>query len=127
MPIETIDTVLALFATAALLFFLVALVPRVDDMADSYRKFVALTGLGIGYLVGLVLLGAVTALGESGPLVTILAVGVGAFAVLGIALLGDVYDDWARLFADPEFHTWTEAALVLAVLVVLALVGLVPP
>lgn len=127
MALEAIDTVLALLATAALLFFLVALVPRVDEMADSYRKFVALTGLGIGYLVGLVLLGAVVALGESGPLVTILSAGVGALAVLGIALLGDVYDDWARLFADPEFHTWTEAALVLAVLIVLVLVGLVPP
>jgi len=127
MPLETDGTVLALLATAALLFFVVALIPRVDEMRDSYRKFAALSGLGIAYLVGLVLLGAVLAEGSSGAVETILAVGVGSFAVLGLALLGDVLDDWARLWAEPEFHTLTQAALVVAVVVVLALVGLVPP
>lgn len=127
MAIEAIDTVLALLANAAVLFFLVALVPRVDDMEDSYRKFVALSGLGIGYLVGLLLLGAVISEGTTGPVATIMAVGVGSLAVLGLALLGDVLDDWGRLWAEPQFHTLTQAALVLAVLIALALVGLVPP
>lgn len=127
MALDTTGTVLALLSNAALLFFLVVLVPRVDDMADSYRKFVALSSLGIGYLVGLVLLGAVLAEGTGSPVEIILAVGVGSLAVMGIALLGDVLDDWARLWAEPRFHTLTQAALVLAVLIVLALVGIVPP
>ena len=127
MPIEDAPLVLTLLTVAALQYFMVSLVPRVDEQDASYRKFGALTALGIGYLVSLVLLLAIVSDGTGDPAATVLAVAVSAFALFGLTLLGQVYDDWVRLFFDPEFNTWVEAAMVLAVLVVLVVIGLVPP
>ncbi|WP_254767207.1 hypothetical protein [Salinilacihabitans rarus] len=120
--------VLSLLAVAALAYFLASLVPRVDAMERSYRKFVALTTLGISYLVLLAVL--LTILGETSggdPIGAALAIAVAAFALFGLSLLYDVFDDWVRLFADPEYNTWVEASLVFAVLVFLVAVFLLVP
>lgn len=125
-----VDTPLALslLLVAALAYFLAALVPRVDEMPRSYRKFVALTTLGIAYLVLLAVvltLLAETPGGES--LGAVLAIAVAAFVLFGLSLLYDVADDWIRLFADPEYNTWVEASLVLAVVIFLAVLFLLGP
>lgn len=127
MVLALSDTTVALLAVAGLLYLLVTLVPRLDEQEASYRKFVGLTALGIGYLVGILLLLATLSQGTADAGETVLGIVVASVAILGLALLGDVFDDWVRLFADPEFNTLVEASLVVAVLVVLAVVGLLPP
>lgn len=115
-------TILALLATVVVAFCLVALVPRVDGMTRSYRKFAALTTLGITYLVLLGLFMSILVGLEGEPAeVAVLAIGAAGFLLFGLTLLYDVADDWLRLFADPEFNTWVEGSLVLAVLVILVI------
>lgn len=115
-----VDLVLALLTVAALAYFLADLTPRVDSMERSYRKFLALSALGIGELVVLGLL--LTVLADSvdaGSIEIILALAVLAFALFTVTLLGDVADDWLRLFADPEYNTWVELSMVVALIVLL--------
>lgn len=115
-------TLLALVAIAIIAYFLVTLVPRVDAMSRSYRKFAALTTLGISYLVLLLLFMTVlvTIDGEFTTAV-VLAIGVAGFLLFGLTLLYDVADDWLRLFADPEYNTWVEASMVLGVVLILVI------
>lgn len=119
-------TLLALATTAIIAYFLVSLVPRVDAMTRSYRKFAALTTLGLAYLVLLTLYMAIIT-NLDGDMVegVVLAMGVAAFLLFGLTLLYDVADDWIRLFADQEFNTLVEASLVLAILVILVVSFLV--
>ena len=121
--------VLSLLAVAALAYFLASLVPRVDAMERSYRKFVSLTTLGISYLVllALILTIVLTETTEGAPISAALAIAVAAFVLFGLSLLYDVADDWLRLFTDPEYNTWVEASLVLAVVVFLAALFLLGP
>ena len=119
---------LALLTVAALAYFLSALVPRVDAMERSYRKFVSLTTLGIAYLVLLtVLLTIVVEAPDGEPVGAVLAIAVAGFVLFGLSLLYDVFDDWLRMFADPEYNTWVEASMVLAVLVFLVVLFLLGP
>lgn len=120
--------VLTLLTVAALTYFVADLVPRVDAMARSYRKFVSLTTLGIAYLVLLVLcLTIVAEMGTTDPIGSVLAIAVGAYVLFGLSLLYDVFDDWIRLFADPEYNTWVEVSMVLAVVVLLVALFLIGP
>lgn len=113
-------TVLTLLSVAALGYFLVATIPRVDDMDRGYAKFAALTSLGIGYLVVLMLFLTVTAEGYfDEPVTRVMAIAVAGFLLLGVASLYWVADDWLRLFADPEFNTAVEASLLIAVIIVI--------
>lgn len=115
-------TILALVSTAVVAYFLVSLVPRVDAMTRSYRKFTALTTLGLTYLVLLALfMSIVTELDGDMVVGVVLALGVAGFLLFGLTLLYDVADDWIRLLADPEFETWVEASLVLALLLLLVI------
>ena len=111
--------VLSLLSVAALAYFLVSLVPRVDEMEASYQKFGALTTLGIGYLTLLPLLLSIAVDGPTGDIGAVLSIAVAAFTLFGLTLVYDVFDDWIRLFADPEFNTLVEMSMVLAVLVLL--------
>lgn len=120
--------VLPLLTVTVLAYVLASLVPRVDAMARGYRKFVSLTTLGISYLVLLaVLLTILVETPESEPIGAALAIAVAAFVLFGLSLLYDVFDDWLRMFADPEYNTWVEASLVLAVLVFLVAIFLLGP
>ncbi|MCU4741885.1 hypothetical protein OB955_20950 [Halobacteria archaeon AArc-m2/3/4] len=122
------SVVLTLFVVTVLAYGLASLVPRVDAMERSYRKFVSLTTLGLSYLVLLVLLlTIVVEIPESDPIGSVLAMAVAAFVLFGLSLLYDVFDDWIRMFGDPEYNTWVEASLVLAVLVFLVSIFLVGP
>ncbi|WP_290815036.1 hypothetical protein [Halovivax sp.] len=119
---------LSLLTVAALAYFIANLVPRVDAMERSYRKFLSLTTLGIAYLLLLPLLafvlndmGGVYGVGQ------VLAIAVAAHVLFGLTLLYDVFDDWLRLFADPEYNTWVEASLVVAVVLLLAAMFLLAP
>lgn len=118
VEVET-SIVLALLTVAALAYFLVALVPRVDEMEASYQKFGALTTLGITYLTLLPLLLSIAADSAASELGTVLSIAVAAYTLFGLTLLYDVFDDWIRLFADPEYNTLVEMSMVLAVLVLL--------
>lgn len=118
VEVET-PIVLALLTVAALAYFLVALVPRVDEMEASYQKFGALTTLGITYLTLLPLLLSIAADSAASELGTVLSIAVAAYTLFGLTLLYDVFDDWIRLFADPEYNTLVEMSMVLAVLVLL--------
>lgn len=115
-----VELALAYLAVAALAYFLADLVPRVDALERSYRKFLALTGLGIAELVVLGLLLTVLAeSGDAGSVELVVAVAVTAFVLFTVTLLGDVADDWLRLFADPEYNTWVELSMIVALIVVL--------
>ncbi|WP_255169647.1 hypothetical protein [Natrononativus amylolyticus] len=125
-----VDTslVLALLTVATIAYFLTSLVPRVDAMRRSYRKFVSLTTLGIAYLVLLtVLLTIVVEVPQEEPVGAVLAIAVAAFVLFGLSLLYDVFDDWLRMLGDPAYNTWVEASLVLAVLVFLVVIFLLGP
>ncbi|MFW6153175.1 MAG: hypothetical protein ACOC42_02325 [Halobacteriota archaeon] len=120
--------VLALLTVAAVAYFLVRLVPRVDVMERSYRKFIALTTLGISYLILLTLLLTIVAESSANePVGLILGLSIAAFLLFGLTLLGEVFDDWLRLFADPEFNTWVELSMVLAVFILLLIVFWLSP
>ncbi|MFP9191773.1 hypothetical protein [Natronosalvus vescus] len=128
MAIADTSLLLALLTVTALAYGLAALVPRVDAMERSYRKFVSLTTLGLSYLILLVaVLTILTETPESEPVGAILSIAVVAFALFGLSLLYDVADDWLRLFGDPEYNTWVEASLALAVLVFLLAIFIVAP
>ncbi|MFP8955964.1 hypothetical protein ACLI4Y_04490 [Natrialbaceae archaeon A-CW3] len=128
MAIADTALLLALLTVSALAYGLATLVPRVDAMERSYRKFVSLTTLGLSYLILLVaVLTILTETPESEPVGAILAIAVVAFVLFGLSLLYDVADDWLRLFGDPEYNTWVEASLALAVLVFLVAVFIVAP
>lgn len=115
-----VDFAVTLLAVAAVAYFLADLVPRVDAMERSYRKFLALSALGIATLVLLGLLLTVLAeSGDVGPVEIILALAVTTFVLFTVTLLGDVADDWLRLFADPEYNTWVEVSMVVALVVLL--------
>lgn len=115
-------TILALASTALIAFFLIVLVPKVDEMSRSYRKFVALTTLGLSYLVlGGLFMSILVELNGEMVVGVVLALGVAGFLLFGVSLLYDVADDWLRLFADPEYNTWVEASLALAVVIVLVI------
>lgn len=119
---------LILLTVALLAYFVVSLVPRVDRMEDGYRKFVALTTLGIAYLVVIsLLLFVVEDLAEAGSVETTLSIAVFAFLLLGLTFLYDVFDDWLRLFVDPEFHTWVQLSMALAVVVLLVVFFVLAP
>ncbi len=115
-----VELALAYLAVAALAYFLADLVPRVDALERSYRKFLALSGLGIAELVVLGLLLTVLAeSGDAGSVELVIAVAVTAFVLFTVTLLGDVADDWLRLFADPEYNTWVELSMIVALIVLL--------
>lgn len=123
-----IALVLSLLTVAAIAYFMLNFIPLIDDMGRSYRKFVALTTLGIGYLILLTLLLTIIAESTEGqPVTLILGLAVAAYLLLGLTLLGDVFDDWIRLFADPEFNTWVELSMILAVIILLFIVFLLSP
>ena len=88
---------LLLLTVVAIAYALLSSVPRVDQKPDGYRKFVALSTLGIAYLL------------------------------FGVTLLYDVFDDWLRLFVDPDYNTLVEASLVVALLVVLGVFFVLVP
>ncbi len=115
-------TILALMSVAIIAYFIVTSVPRVDAMSRSYRKFTALTTLGITYIILIGLFMAIL-ISIDGQMIEaiILALGVATFLLFGLSLLYDVADDWLRLFADPEFNTLVEISLVLAVVVFLVI------
>lgn len=114
--------ILALASTALLAYFLISLVPRVDKMNHSYRKFSALTALGISYLVlGGLFMAILMELEGTMVVGVILALGVAGFLLFGVTLLYDVADDWLRLFADPEYNTWVEISMVIGLVVILAI------
>ncbi len=120
--------VLSLITVAALAYFMASQMPRVDRMERSYRKFLALTTLGISYIILWTLL--LTILAESGTdssVALALGIAVAAYVLFTLTLLWDVADDWLRLFADPEYNTWVEVSMVLAVGVLLYLVFLLSP
>lgn len=112
--------VVSLLTVAALAYFLASLVPRVDAMDRGYRKFLSLTTLGISYviLLGLLLTILVESI-EGDSVGLVLSLAVGAFVLFSLTFLWDVFDDWLRLFGDPEFNTLVEASMVLAVLIIL--------
>lgn len=115
-------TILALASTALIAYVLIALVPNVDEMTRSYRKFVALTSLGMAYLVlGGLFMSILIELSGEMVVGVVLALAVAGVLLLGLTLLYDVADDWLRLFADPEYNTWVEASLALAVVIVIAI------
>ncbi|WP_436934182.1 hypothetical protein [Halovenus marina] len=119
---------MVLITVVLIAYFLVSLVPRTDRMVDGYRKFVALTTLGISYLVIIsLLLFVVEGLAETGSVETTLSIAVFAFLLFGLTFLYDVFDDWLRLFADAEFHTWVQLSMVLAVVVLLVVFFLLAP
>ena len=118
MPADS-SLVLVLLAVIALAYGFTALVPRVDALDRSYRKFTALTAIGVGMVVVLAFLPVL-----AGDLVqttaeTVLALATFAFVVLAATFLVDVADDWLRLFGDPDYNTLVEASIVVAVLAVL--------
>ena len=118
----------SLLTIAAVAYFLADLVPRVDALHRSYRKFVSLTTLGISYLILLVAyLTVLTETGGGDAIGLVLGIAVGAYVLFGLSLLYDVFDDWLRLFGDPEYNTWVEASLVLAVLVFIAALFVISP
>ncbi|WP_254861862.1 hypothetical protein [Halovivax gelatinilyticus] len=120
--------VLSLLTIAAVAYFVADLVPRVDALDRSYRKFLALTTLGVTYLLLLpVMLTILTEVDAGEPIGQVLAIAVAAHVLFGLTLLYDVFDDWIRMFADPEYKTWVEASLVLAVVVLLAVLFLLSP
>lgn len=123
-----VPLVLALLTVAAIAYFLASLVPRVDEMERSYRKFVSVTTLGLSYLILLtLLLTIVSESAEGEPVGLILGLATATFLLFGLTLLGDVFDDWIRLFADPEFNTWVELSMVLAVFILLLIVFWLSP
>ncbi|MFP4591222.1 MAG: hypothetical protein ACLFMX_03790 [Halobacteriales archaeon] len=115
-----VDFALTLLAVAALAYFLADLVPRVDEMTRSYRKFLALSALGTAEVVLLgLLLTILAASTDAGSIEIILALAVTTFVLFTVTLLGDIADDWLRLFADPEYNTWVEVSMVVALVVLL--------
>lgn len=115
-----VELLVTYLAVAALAYFIADMVPRVDALERSYRKFLALTAVGIAELVVLgLLLTVLAASTDAGSIEIILALAVTAFVLLTVALLGDVADDWLRLFADPEYNTWVELSMVVALIVLL--------
>lgn len=123
-----ITLVLSLLTVAFIGYTLISSVPRVDTMERSYRKFIALTTLGISYLILWTLLLTIIAESTEGePVTLIMGLAVAAYLLLGLALLGDIFDDWLRLFADPEFNTWVELSMILAVIILLFIVFLLSP
>lgn len=118
VEVET-PIVLSLLTVAALAYFLVTLVPRVDEMEASYQKFAALTTLGITYLTLLPLLLSISLDAPISEIATVLSIAVAAYTLFGLTLLYDVFDDWIRLFANPEYNTLVEMSMVLGVLVLL--------
>jgi len=112
---------LLLLTVAVLVYGIISLVPRVDNrIPDGYRKFVALTTLGISYLVVLAfLVFSIETVTNVEQMEQVLWLAVLAFSLFGLTLLYEVFDDWLRLFADPEYNTWVEASLVVAAVVLL--------
>ncbi len=120
--------VLALLTIAAVAYFVADLVPRVDALERSYRKFLALTTLGITYLLLVpVMLTILTGVGTDQPVGQVLAIAVAAHVLFGLTLLYDVFDDWLRIFSDPEYKTWVEVSLVIAVVVLLVVLFTLSP
>ncbi len=123
-----VASVLSLLTVTVLAAGLTTLVPRVDAMTRSYRKFLALTTLGLSYLVLFpLLLSIVVEIPGEDPIGAVLAIAVGSFVLFGLSLLYDVFDDWIRLFGDAEYNTWVEASLALAVVVFLFVIFLLGP
>ncbi len=123
-----ITLVLSLLTVAFIGYTLISSVPRVDTMERSYRKFIALTTLGISYLILWTLLLTIIAESTEGePVTLIMGLAVAAYLLLGLALLGDIFDDWLRLFADPEFNTLVELSMILAVIILLFIIFLLSP
>ena len=119
---------LLLLTVVAVAYALLSAVPRVDRKPDGYRKFVALSTLGIAYLVLIAMLAFVgDNLPDVEPVEQVLWLAVFAYLLFGVALLYDVFDDWLRLFVDPDYNTLVEASLVVAVLVVLAVFFVLVP
>lgn len=119
---------LLLLTVTVLAYAMVSFVPRVDEKPDGYRKFVALTTLGIAYLVLLsLLLFIADEFSAVEPVERVLWIAVFAYLLFGLTMLYDVADDWLRLFADPEYNTFVEASLVVAVVVLLVIFFLLVP
>lgn len=118
-----IATVLSILTIVLLAYVHVALVPRVNEMVGGYRQFLALSALGIGYLVIMTAtLTVLSSLHGVGSIESVLALATAAYLILGATILADVADDWLRLFADPDYNTWVELSMVVAVIVLLVIV-----
>lgn len=120
--------ILSLLTIAAIAYFVADLVPRVDALERSHRKFFALTALGITYLLLLPVMMTILTEGTgSDPVGGVLAIAVAAHVLFGLTLLYDVFDDWLRIFADPEYRTWVQASIVVAIVVFLAALFIISP
>lgn len=120
--------VLSLLTIAAVAYFVADLVPRVDALKRSHRKFFALTALGITYLLLLpAMMTILTSEAASDPVGGVIAIAVAAHVLFGLTLLYDVFDDWLRIFGDPEYRTWVQASIVAAVILFLAALFIISP
>lgn len=119
---------LLLLTVVALAYVMLSAVPRIDQKPDGYRKFFALSTLGIAYLVLLALLAFLgDVLSGVEPVEQVLWLAVLVYLLFGLTLLYDVFDDWLRLFVDPEYNTLVEVSLVVALVVVLGVFFLLVP
>lgn len=120
--------VLSLLTIAAIAYFVADLVPRVDALERSHRKFLALTTLGLTYLLLLpVTMTILTDGAGADPVGGVLAIAVATHVLFGLTLLYDVFDDWVRIVADPEFQTWVQASIVAALVLFLAALFMLSP
>lgn len=127
MSVET-PFVLQLLTLLALGYGILSYVPRVDEQPDGLRKFFALTTMGISYLVLLVILLALgDGLSDQEPVEALMWLALAGYFLFGLTLLYDVFDDWLRLFGDPDYNTLVEASLVLALIVLLVAFLLLVP
>lgn len=120
--------VLSLLTIAAIAYFVADLVPRVDALERSHRKFLALTTLGLTYLLLLpVMMTILTEGAGADPVGGVLAIAVATHVLFGLTLLYDVFDDWVRIVGDPEFQTWVQASIVAALVLFLAALFILSP
>jgi hypothetical protein len=117
-----------LLTVVVLAYVVISAVPRVDEKSDGYQKFYALSTLGVAYLVLLtMLLFLGDQLADVEPVEQVLWLAALSYLLFGLTMLYDVFDDWLRLFADPEYNTLVEAAMVAALVVVLVVYLLLVP
>jgi hypothetical protein len=117
-----------LLTVVVLAYVVISAVPRVDEKSDGYQKFYALSTLGVAYLVLLtMLLFLGDQLADVEPVEQVLWLAALSYLLFGLTMLYDVFDDWLRLFADPEYNTLVEAAMIAALVVVLVVYLLLVP
>ncbi|PSP27724.1 hypothetical protein BRC65_04220 [Halobacteriales archaeon QH_2_65_14] len=117
-----------LLTVVVLAYVVISAVPRVDEKSDGYQKFYALSTLGVAYLVLLMMLLFLgDQLADVEPVEQVLWLAALSYLLFGLTMLYDVFDDWLRLFADPEYNTLVEAAMVAALVVALVVYLLLVP